>query len=146
MIKVSRISTGSPFEAVAAAIALSLTLSACAVLPQPPCAAGGERQTAELVFERVSPEAPGVSEADFAHFLDEEVRPRFPDGLTIVDAQGRWTPPSGANVQGPSKLVMVVLRGQADDHDRLEAVRAAYKRRYDQDAVLVATHPACVRL
>jgi hypothetical protein len=135
-------------RALLASAVLALTLCACAVLPlaQKPCAAGGERQTAELVFQRVSSEAPGVSEADFAHFLDEEVRPRFPDGLTIVDAQGRWTPPAGSPVHGPSKLVMVVLRGQSDDQARLEAVRAAYKRRYDQEALLVATRSACVSL
>jgi len=133
-------------RAFLASALLSLTLGACAVLPQKPCAAGGQRQTAEIVFARVSPDAPGVSEADFARFLDEEVRPRFPDGLTIVDAQGRWTPPAQSKIRGPSKLVMVVLRGRSDDRERLDAVRAAYKRRYAQEAELVDNRSTCVSL
>ena len=46
------------------------------------------RATAELVFGRSSDDAahPSVSEADFTRFLDKEVTPRFPDGLTVIDA------------------------------------------------------------
>jgi hypothetical protein len=129
--------------------ALAAMVCGCAEAPQPsaslsPCPIGGQRQTAELVFGRVSSDGPGVSEADFAHFLDEEVSPRFPDGLTIVDAQGRWTPPAGSAIHEPSKMVMIVLRGLPDDQPRLDAIRAAYGRRYHQQSVLLMTRSACV--
>lgn len=131
--------------------ALAMMVCGCAVAPKPPapapaqpCPSGGQRQTAELVFGRVSSEGPGVSEADFAHFLDQEVSPRFPDGLTIVDAQGRWTPPAGSAIHEPSKMVMIVLRGLPDDLAQLDAIREAYKRRYHQQSVLLMTRSACV--
>jgi hypothetical protein len=97
-----------------------------------------------MVFGRVSQDQPGVSEAEFARFLEAEVSPRFPDGLTVVDAQGRWTPPAGSEIHDPSKTVMIVLRGTGDDRAKLEAVRAAYTRLYHEPTVLMMTGPACV--
>jgi hypothetical protein len=110
------------------------------------CPQEGQRATAELVFGRSSddPTQPGVSETDFTRFLDEEVTPRFPDGLTVVDAQGRWSAPAGAAVHEQSKMVMIVLPGRADDHAKLDAVRDAYKKRYHQQSVLLMTHGDCV--
>src|SRR5581483_6644300 len=130
-----------------ASAALAALLGGCASAPRAAhCLQGGQRETAELVFGRVTgdPNQPGVSEADFAHFLDKEVRPRFPDGLTVMDAQGRWTPPAGTPIREPSKMVMIVLPGRADDGDKLEAVRQAYKVRFNQQSVLLMTHGDCV--
>ena len=42
--------------------------------------------TVELVFGRNIGDAPGVTDADWKAFLDQEVTPRFPDGLTVSDA------------------------------------------------------------
>ena len=124
-------------------------LAGCATVrpaPKPACANGAQRPTAEIVFGRVIgvTEGPGVSEADFANFLDTEVSPRFPDGLTVVDAQGRWTPPAGTVIHEPSKLVMIVLPGRPNDQAELEAVRDAYKARFQQQSVLLLTQDNCV--
>src|SRR5579872_2119619 len=32
----------------------------------------------------------GVSEADWRGFLDREVTPRFPNGLSVLDVYGQW--------------------------------------------------------
>lgn len=125
-------------------------LAGCAEMHPAPiaaaCPGGQQRPTAEIVFGRVIgvQPGPGVSEAEFANFLDSEVSPRFPDGLTIVDAQGRWTPPAGTAIHEPSKMVMIVLPGRSDDHARLEAVRDAYKRKFEQQSVLLLTQDNCV--
>ena len=67
----------------------------------------------------------GVSEADFARFLDGEVSPRFPEGLTVIDAEGRMmTPPAGLMIREPAKLVMIVLPGDKDDAAITQAVIA----------------------
>jgi hypothetical protein len=134
--------------------ALTLLLGGCAThpphvavapVPEPPCHSGGYKATAELVFGRVSDDgAAGVSESDFAQFLDAEVSPRFPEGLTVIDAEGRWTPPAGSMIREPAKLVMIVLPGAADDLGKLEAVRQAYKDRFHQQSVLLMTHGDCV--
>ena len=125
---------------------LLLGLAACASNVSGRCVVAGQHPTAELVFGRVSEGEPGVSEAQFAKFLQQEVSRRFPDGLTVVDAQGRWLPPAGGAIHGPSKTVMIVLRGGADDRDKLEAVRAAYMQRFHQPSALLLTDQSCVSI
>ena len=67
-----------------AAIMLSLTVAGCASLQTPSCPTGQERlRTAQMFFSQ----KPGVSDAEFRKFVDEELTPRFPDGLTILK---RW--------------------------------------------------------
>ena len=125
---------------------LLLGLAACVSDVGGQCAVAGQHPTAELVFGRVSEGEPGVSEAQFAKFLQQEVSRRFPDGLTVVDAQGRWLPPAGGAIHGPSKTVMIVLRGGSDDRDKLEAVRAAYTQRFHQPSALLLTDQSCVSI
>jgi hypothetical protein len=132
---------------------LTVMLGGCAWLqPHPksvadiPCPDGGRKATAELVFGRVAEDGSGgVSEADFAQFLDGEVSPRFPEGLTVIDAEGRMmTPPAGSMIREPAKLVMIVLPGDKDDSTKLQAVRLAYVKRFHQQSVLLMTHGDCV--
>ncbi|HEY0437853.1 MAG TPA: DUF3574 domain-containing protein, partial [Phenylobacterium sp.] len=59
--------------------------------PAPLCPAGQDYlQTAQLFFGRNIAGQPEVSEADFRKFVDEELTPRFPDGLTVLDGGGQW--------------------------------------------------------
>ena len=129
-----------------AALAGLLALSACAtgeggVVCQPGSEARG---TAELYFGRNIGDVPGVSDADWQAFVDEEVTPRFPDGLTVLDAAGQWRGESGAIGREASKVLVIVLSGESDDRARLEAVREAYKNRFRQEAVMLVERPACV--
>ncbi len=110
------------------------------------CPNATQKPTAAMVFGRVSVGSPSVSEAEFSRFLNREVSPRFPDGLTVVDARGHWTPPAGSTIHDPSKLVMVVLHGSPDDGAKLDAIRAAYETRYHQQSLLLPTSVGCVSL
>ena len=133
---------------------LSAGLAACAHAPAPKlvaatpkpfaCEAISQHATVELVFARVASEAPGpgVSEADFSRFLTDQIAPRFHDGLTVIDAQN--LSPRPADVYGPAKVVMIVLPGHPDDGEQIEAIRAAYKGRFNQQSVLEMTHQNCV--
>jgi len=74
-----------------------------------------------------------------------EITPRFPEGLTITDAIGQWRDPAnGRMVREPSKRVEIVLTGHADDEARLDAVVAAYRRRFHQHSVGVIVQSACI--
>ena len=126
-----------------------LMLAGCASGPRElasGCVASSEKPTAELLFGRVADGATSVSEQEFRRFISREVSPRFPDGLTVVNANGRWTPPTGAEVGRQPKLVMIVLHGAADDQAKLAAIRAAYLAQYHQQSVLLPTGPGCVTL
>lgn len=100
--------------------------------------------TAELVFGRNIGATQGVSDADWKAFVDEEVTPRFPDGLTVVDAAGQWRGVNGAVVVEPSKSLLLVLKGDPGERGKIDAIRAAYKARFRQEAVLLIERPACV--
>ena len=99
----------------------------------------------ELLFGTQRKNAPPVSEEEWSQFVAAEVTPRFPDGLTISDATGQWRGRgSGAIAREPSKRVEIVLPGAADDEDKLDAIVAAYKRRFRQESVVVILRPACI--
>jgi hypothetical protein len=123
-----------------------LALTGCATVePAPACPAGQERlRTAQLFFGRNVGAQPSVTEADFRKYVDEELTPRFPDGLTVMDGDGQWRGPENQLFREASKVVLIVLPERGGVSDRIEAARAAYKARFKQDSVLLITQPACV--
>jgi len=110
------------------------------------CPVASQKPTAELLFGRGSNSVPTVSEAEFRRFLNREISPRFPDGLTVVNANGRWTPQASSTIGDRPKLVMIVLRGGSDDQAKLQAIRTAYQTQYHQESVLLPTGPECIAL
>ena len=102
-------------------------------------------QVAELLFGRDIGDRVGVSEPAWRRFVAREITPRFPDGLTVTNATGQWRDQASRKmVREPSKRVEIVLPGHPDDGARLDAVVAAYKRRFHQRSVVVIVQSACV--
>ena len=103
------------------------------------------QQVAELLLGRKIGDRLGVSETQFLNFLDREITPRFPDGLTVYDARGQWRDGDRNRiVREPSKVVMIVLPGKAEDMARLSEIAEAYKKRFKQQSVGSVLRPACV--
>ena len=81
----------------------------------------------------------------WARFVDGEITPRFPDGLTVFNTVGQWRDSERKTiVREPSKIVMIVLPGKDDDIDRLNQIAEAYKSQFRQQSVAVMLRPACV--
>jgi hypothetical protein len=132
---------------ICSAIALVAAATGGVAQTAPPSCHGTQqpKQIAELLFGRDIGNHVGVSEADFGRFVAREMTPRFPDGLTVTDALGQWRDrDSGRIVREPSKHVEIVLPGNADDEDRLDAIATAYKRAYHQQSVGIIVRTACV--
>ena len=109
------------------------------------CRSGLEpKTTADLFFGRNIGPTPGVSDADWAKFVDEEITPRFPNGLSISDVAGQWKGEDGTIVREPSKAVMIVLSGEDREYARLDAIRDAYRQRFRQESVMLVQRQACV--
>jgi hypothetical protein len=127
-------------------LALTAVLSGCAAMDTPGCGPGGQPElVAELVFGRNIGDSLGVSDADWNRFLDEEVTPRFPDGLTVLGASGQWRDTERGNiVQEPSKVLVLVLGDEERDKPRIAEIATAYKTRFQQQGVLTMLRPACV--
>jgi hypothetical protein len=132
---------------IIAALAVSSALLACNAQAQTPACHGAQnpREVAEMLFGRNIGERLGVSEAAWAKFVAREMTPRFPDGLTISDATGQWRDTkTGKVVREPSKRVEIVLPAAKDASARLDAIAAAYKKEFHQQAVAVVVRTACV--
>ena len=121
-----------------------LLLTGCATLEPASCPAGLKSVVeTELTFGRNIGGVPGVSDADWGRFVDEEISPRFPEGFTVTDGQGQWRGPDGVIVREAAKILTVVFSGDDGSAAKLEAVRTAYKTRYRQDGVLLVRKQAC---
>lgn len=128
------------------ALVLAGSLAGCAGLAGPACGPGQQAMlSAELLFGRKIGDRIGVSETAFRRFVDDEMTPRFPDGLTILDASGQYRDRDrNVLIREPSKLVLIAAGDAPESRDRLAAVIDAYKRRFSQESVGLILKPACV--
>ncbi len=118
---------------------------AAAVQAHVACPIGQSRATtAELVFGRHIDDKTTVTDDDWRQFIDQDVTPRFPDGLSVMDVQGQWRASNGQIVREPSKVLYLVLDGGPDDPAKISNIRDAYKKRFRQESVLLVTRTACV--
>jgi hypothetical protein len=134
---------------LAAALALLALVAALEpVAAQSPLQCSGAQKpaaVAELMFGRKIGNRIAVTESRWARFVDREITPRFPDGLSAVDARGQWRDRTrNVIVREPSKLVTIVLPGDPADQTRLSEIVEAYKRRFQQQSVGLIVRPACV--
>lgn len=85
----------------------------------------------------------GVSEQAWRTFLDQEVTSRFPDGLSVIDVYGQW---QGKQQTSPerlrSKQLVIDYPDTAENRSKVEAIRAAWKKRTGDQSVLRVTQPA----
>jgi hypothetical protein len=91
----------------------------------------------ELYFGTVMSEG-AVTEAQFQDFVDKEVSPRFPDGLTITKADGRFRTQDGDIVKEQSFVLVLLYPYEtfAEGSRRIERIRSLYKKQFDQQSVL----------
>jgi hypothetical protein len=127
-----------------ALLTIAAALSGCTSLPQPCVAPARMMATAEMMFGRNVGSRLAVSDRAFADFLAAEVTPRFPDGLTVIDARGQWRDAGGALLREPAKLVLLVFADDAQKRADLAAIAEAYKRKFRQQSVLTSVRAGCV--
>jgi hypothetical protein len=122
---------------VASAAAAAAAEDACSAPQQ-------AMQQIELMFGRNIGGRLGVSETAWSRFLAREVTPRFPDGLTVVNASSQWRDKDrGTLVREPSKLLTIVAVADPATPDKLAAIVAAYKQQFHQQSVALITRPVC---
>jgi hypothetical protein len=99
---------------------------------------------AELLFGRNIGGRLAVTEQAFARFVAAEITPRFPAGLTVIDAAGQWRDSAtGRIVREKSKLVVLMAGDAPEVRARIAAIAQAYKTRFHQQSVGVVTRPVC---
>jgi len=119
--------------------------------PQDPCpddltGEGSEPWVrAELFFGTTSPDGTPYSEEEFLDFLDNEITPRFPDGLTVLTGLGQFRDEEGI-LQERSQVLIILFPAEtaAESSALLEEIRAEYEAQFQQQSVLRAdAAPVC---
>lgn len=110
---------------------------AASVTRQEPPVFGEIWARTELYFGVARPDGQVVSDSKFKRFLDQEITPRFPDGLTQLSGFGQFRNSGGQIIQENAKVVILLYPlDDADASSRIEAIRDAYKRAFQQESVL----------
>ncbi|MEV0437326.1 DUF3574 domain-containing protein [Streptomyces spectabilis] len=139
--------TGPRLAVAAAAAVLAIgTPTAYAALDgdpaQPPAASAAARGKpfveTHLFFGTERPDGgPAVTDKQFMKFIDTEVTPGFPDGLTIQQGRGQWKDSNGKIERERSyELILLYPTADAKKSDKLiEEIRSDYEKKFAQDSV-----------
>ncbi|WP_329246677.1 DUF3574 domain-containing protein [Streptomyces sp. NBC_01478] len=92
----------------------------------------------QLFFGTERPDGgPAVTDRQFTAFVDKEVTPDFPDGLTVQNGRGQWRDANGKIEKERSyELILLYPVTAAGAGDRkIEEIRRAYEKAFAQEAV-----------
>jgi hypothetical protein len=132
-------SSTAPVASATASAASTASAGATTV----PAGSAAYRQTL-LIFGTFRPDGgPDVTTGQFWEFVDQVVTPRFPDGLTVSDAQGQWRDRYGVIERERSFEVYLLypVASAAQDGMAIEEIRRLYKQRFAQEAVARIDEP-----
>jgi len=143
-------SVGAPAEAGAAlAVAQGAATPVAGVDPCPDELTGAGSEPwirAELYFGTSRRDGPPFTEEEWFAFLDAEVTPRFPAGLTVLTGVGQFLNSRGDIIQERSQVLIILFpaEGAAGSSALLEEIRDAYEEQFQQESVLRAdAAPVC---
>ena len=86
-------------------------------------------------------------DTEWQDFLDSEITPRFPDGLTVLTGYGQFL--NSANVISQENSIVLIiflpLDAVPEASASIDEIREAYKTEFEQESVLrVDAEPVCV--
>lgn len=93
----------------------------------------------ELYFGLSKPRGGMISEAEWQVFLSRVITPRFPEGLTVVDAYGQYLNKQGKLNREKTKLVILIYENSQAKNQLIEQIIANYKQTFRQESVLRVT-------
>jgi hypothetical protein len=98
----------------------------------------------EMLFGTSRSGGAPVTDEEWTKFLDTEVTPRFPAGLTVLRGPGQWRGSDGRLAKEQSNILVIWHEATRRTDAEIEAIRAAYKQRFDQESVMRVDSASCV--
>ncbi len=139
MLTIATVSLGIGFGTVLAQLANN------APKPGPSCSAPARTMARlEMLFGTARSHGSPISDEEWHSFLDTEVTPRFPAGLTVLRGPGQWRGKDGRLTREQSNILVVWYEPSNRAEAGIEAIRSAYKERFDQDSVMRVDSVSCV--
>ena len=108
------------------------------------CGVSAAPQVRTTLYFGLSRPKGSVSELEWQIFLRDEVTRRFPDGLTVWQAEGQWLTPDGRIDREQSKVLLLVHADTATARQSVQAVIQAYRKAFEQESVLWESSRVCV--
>ena len=108
-----------------------------------PCGPAGTAHVRTTLYFGLTRPSGRVSEDEWRTFLRQEVTPRFPDRLTVWEAQGQWRRSDGPVARERSKILLLVHNDTALARATLGELVTAYKQRFEQEPVLWESSSVC---
>ena len=109
------------------------------------CGSSARQLRTTLYFGAARPKG-SVSELEWQLFLRDEVTPRFPNGMTVWDAEGQWRGPDGKVGHERTKVLLLVHPDTEAARNAVRAVISGYRKSFEQESVLWETSHVCVAL
>jgi hypothetical protein len=108
------------------------------------CGVSSAAQIRTTLYFGLSRQKGSVSELEWQIFLRDEVTKRFPDGLTVWEAEGQWLSPAGSIDREQSKVLLLVHADTAAARQSVQDVIQSYRKAFDQQSVLWESARVCV--
>ena len=119
-------------------------VAACTSLATHTCTDGQQAMITEYLYFGAAKPDGQVSAEEWRTFLDEVVTPRFPQGLSVLQASGQWKSGAGPIIREPSYVLNVVHESSETANAAIIDIVNAYKSKFRQEAVLRVEGSACV--
>lgn len=111
---------------------------------QPICHSGDVMTQSTLYFGLNRPAGPAITAKEWQQFIDQDVTPRFQEGLSVFDAKGQWLGNDGVLVRENSKALLLIHVADAASQQKIDTLRNIYKQRFAQDSVMRVDTTVCV--
>lgn len=96
----------------------------------------------DLYFGRNIGQTQRVTERQFQAFVNQQITPRFPDGLTLYNAAGQYLDSQGNLILERSKVVTLILEDTQANEAAIDQIMQQYQQQYQQEAVLEVVNEA----
>ena len=106
------------------------------------CGSASPQHKTTLYFGSARPNG-SVSELEWQIFLRDEVTARFPNGMTVWDAEGQWRGTKGEIAHERTKVLLLVHPDTPAARTSVQSVIERYRKGFDQESVLWETARVC---
>ena len=107
------------------------------------CAPAGTAAVRTTMYFGLSQPKGVVSEHEWQAFLRDQVTARFPQGLTVWEADGQWRRPDGTIDRERAKVLLLVHDGKPPALTALSEIVGDYRKMFEQESVLWESAPVC---
>jgi hypothetical protein len=125
------------------AAAMSLALAACVSPQHLRCRPGEQPAVQDTLYFGTNRARGAVTADDWSKFLQTSVTPRFPQGLTVLQASGQWRGADGTIVHESTYVLSLIHPDGAPGEAAIAEIVASYKSAFQQESVLRSRAETC---